>query len=628
MSQETPTEAFAEEAVPRSALPSHHDFDASAAGDPVSEEPQREQEGSSPVRHLIPLVERVATPLRALARAICLVASPSRQPGEAVAAVDAALSPGQGQPKRRRISRKMEPPPGFPVDPVGLELPGRAADSEAQPEVETPPQWIKRRQAIVVFTRHQAARQLLQGHTYEDRKKDARDQFNLLSEDEQERWMAAAREERRAQLSVQASEAVPLAGDNPGNEDIRAVGFLATWNGGWGHHHPTVQQDLRVCAGQGIDAQCSVLRENAHLRAVFDDFRNQMLVFSQRNNFVHMSCCMELSSHSDAKGRVHLHCFMSIPMDERPRRAVGWRTACEFNNKAPGHFVHCFAGRGKRGRARSINEGHFYLQVNKTGMIHRHANYRKNEHYLVMSRWVLDMWRLRKLSHESAIKEIIASRDHATHGVQEVQRQMQLEYDQWSKEQEDIQRRAAVLRPFKPPTAVEQQWLRQYIDVPVDPSASARDHGISASGKRRRYRVLVYDGPSQTGKSERAMHWFTEAKTLRLNCQKVASPCMKEFLYGQHAAIVFEETTWAIMWESRQLFQAGPARVLLGQSQCNEHAYSVWAHAVPFIICSNEFWNGCRDPVAKDWIEKNIYYQYWDCPTWVETPDCMPPTSA
>ena len=571
----------------------------------------------SPMRQLRPLVDRVATPLRALARAICLVASPQRLQGAPVSDGSPVPEAEPHPPKRRRINCKTASPAGFPQMPPILDAGPVVAEEEPASLPQSPAWWMKKRAAITSFTRHQAQRGLLQGASYEDRKKHARTQFNLLSEQEQSQWMAMARAERMSQPRTAAGEAVPPASDSGSKDELRAIGFLGTWNGSWGHTNPTVLQDLATCQGMNVDEKCATLRSNAHLRQVFLDFRDQMQLFSQRNGFIHMSCCMELSGNSECVGRVHLHCFMSLPMDERPRRCAGWREACVFNRTPCSHFVACYGARNKRGRARSVNEGHFYLQVNKTGMIHRHANYRKNEHYLVMSRWILDLWKLRKVTHEAAIKEIIASRDHALQGVQEVRRQMLLEYEQWCKDQEDMVRKTVGLKPFKPATDVEQMWLQQYADSTANLPTGNRD-AADGDCRRRRYRVLVYDGPSRTGKSERAMHWFTEAKTLRLNCQKVASPCMKEFLNGQYAAVVFEETTWAIMWENRQLFQAGPARVLLGQSQCNEHAYSVWVYAVPFIICSNEFWSGCRDAVAKDWIEKNIYYQLWDTPTWQE----------
>jgi hypothetical protein len=111
-----------------------------------------------------------------------------------------------------------------------------------------------------------------------------------------------------------------------------------------------------------------------------------------------------------------------------------------------------------------------------------------------------------------------------------------------------------------------------------------------------------------TGKSERAMHWFTETRTLKLNCQGAKSPNMREFQSGKYDAVLCEETTWRILWENRQLFQAGPWNVQLGQSPCNEHCYSVWCWGVPFMICSNNFWEDCDDPIAREWVEANIVY--------------------
>jgi hypothetical protein len=209
---------------------------------------------------------------------------------------------------------------------------------------------------------------------------------------------------------------------------------------------------------------------------------------------------------------------------------------------------------------------------------------------------------------------MIQSRDRAAHNVQEIDKQEALEYNERCKAEEQRARGVAPLRPFKPPLPAEVAWLAQYANGSLPAEALPAGH---TDNRLRRYRTLVYDGPSRTGKSERATHWFTEARTLKLNCQGVACPNMREFLSGQYDAVLCEETTWRIMWDNRQLFQAGPWRVQLGQSPCNEHCYNVWVWGVPFIICSNNFWQSCDDNTARAWVEANIVYVRWETPTWM-----------
>jgi len=174
----------------------------------------------------------------------------------------------------------------------------------------------------------------------------------------------------------------------------------------------------------------------------------------------------------------------------------------------------------------------------------------------------------------------------------------------WCHEQQKRARKGIALREFLPPVALELQWLAQY--APVQSNHAGAIPKMSAPTARR-FKTLVYDGPSRTGKSERALSWFTEEKTLKLKCQNVLSPNLHEFLTGKYSAILCEECTWQLLWNNKQLFQAAPCVVQLGQSQCNEHCYSVWCWGVPFMVCSSNFWKDSADKVARDWVaEKYI----------------------
>jgi hypothetical protein len=109
-----------------------------------------------------------------------------------------------------------------------------------------------------------------------------------------------------------------------------------------------------------------------------------------------------------------------------------------------------------------VNEGHYYLQAEKHGSIFRAANYRKNEHFQVQARWILSLWRLRKLDRQGARAEAIAGRDRASAIVREIDAVEALEYTARCKAEEQQARGGAPLLPFKPPVASEVLWLAQY----------------------------------------------------------------------------------------------------------------------------------------------------------------------
>ena len=362
------------------------------------------------------------------------------------------------------------------------------------------------------------------------------------------------------------------------------------------------------------------------LQTLFSAFVDAMREASKTCGYVCVSCALEVSLRSADVGRIHLHTFATVSLGQRGHPPM-WNKkphVWEFQGRRPGHIAPCLPGRGVRSRVRAITEGHYYLQAEKIGSVLRWSNYVKHQHFAVQARMVLALWRLRKLETADARREIVASRDKAFQNVLELERQAILEYDEWCVQQEQLARSSSNLRPFKLPRVEEQEWLAQYVTHAQPSEAEPLDAtghqtaSCAARPKLRRYKTLVYDGPSRTGKSERAAHWFTEERTLKLNCQGVAQPNMRPFLSGQFDAVLCEEASWDLLWQNRQLFQAGPHRVQLGQSPCNEHCYSVFCWGVPFMLCSNNFWEGCDNDEAKAWVRANIVYVRWDEPTWQE----------
>ena len=113
----------------------------------------------------------------------------------------------------------------------------------------------------------------------------------------------------------------------------------------------------------------------------------------------HLSCALEASKRATDRGRVHLHAFMTTEDSERKERAAVVAKLVRFENMCASHISPCIPGRGAKSRIRAVNEGHYYLQAEKIGAIWNCANYRKNQHFQVHARWIMSLWRLRKLDH-------------------------------------------------------------------------------------------------------------------------------------------------------------------------------------------------------------------------------------
>ena len=555
------------------------------------------------------------------AAAVRLVARPllhARQSGEPLPAFapstakrSAEVEPAEqtANPMRRRVQGKQSRPDIPRPDPAVDTLAACSTDGSIVAGAGRP-----LRHAQQLYASHLMKTQKLPGKYYEQRRKCARAAWTDLAVDDKERWLAIARGEVEPPQTEPARSPAAL-GDlhsEDAAKEVRAVGMLFTWNGDWG-----LQDDV-VCTmvkehEHDVRTLCVALSEVAPLKAVFQQFWQEVCDAARQTGHCHVSCAMELSTQAVHKGRVHLHAFMSLPLSCRGKAPDPSFRATTFQGKTASHSSPCVPGKGIRSRVRAVNEAHYYLQAEKHGSVRRCANYKKSVHFQVCSRWVLSLWRLRKLDHDAARREAILARDRSHTLVQDIDKQERLEYELWCQEQQKRARKGVALREFLPPVAFELEWLAQYAAVQsIHAGAIPNISGPTL----RRFKTLVYDGPSRTGKSERALSWFTEEKTLKLNCQNVCTPNLHEFLTGKYSAILCEECTWQLLWNNKQLFQAAPCVVQLGQSQCNEHCYSVWCWGVPFMVCSNNFWKDSADKVARDWVEENIYYVRWDSPTW------------
>jgi len=437
--------------------------------------------------------------------------------------------------------------------------------------------------------------------------------FGELPPNEQARWVytkksglqATPKPSDVASIVAKCSQTSPQA--LPGGEQPTQhsqVGFLVTFNGSWGLQDAGVQDTmLELHEVAAVTAKLQLLEGP---KKVFDDFWTQMEAAGERIGLKHVSASMELSTKARAAGRLHLHAFFSF-LGQRTRTGVVL-TSIRFDGQPPSHISLTGGGDGvglaRRGRAGLLHQGHFYLQMRKVGSLHRRTNYAKGVDFPVRLNWILLQWQQRKISHKDARLEVIDSRDKVQRGLQAIEQQERAEAA-LAAEAKMAQVGTPALLPFKQALPLEVEWLRQY---------SALD-GDAPEGRRWRFKCLVYDGPSRTGKTMRAMNWFGRAQTLRLNCQKVVAPSMQRWVSGQHSAILFDEGNWDLVHSNKMLFQAGPEPVELGQSPCGAYVYTVNVFAVPMVVCSNAFWAGC--PAVGDereWLEENIFYVRWDTP--------------
>ena len=388
--------------------------------------------------------------------------------------------------------------------------------------------------------------------------------------------------EREEQLEIEQSEG------SEGHAN-RFRGCLGTWNGDW--FSKNAEWTALVARELPEEDFLQAARETQCLRDLAADFEKVLKLRCQKLGLQKWSFQIEASLKSSDVGRIHIHAFVHT-LDKRVH--CGTRNAWAFRGALP-HMKHC-SGRGMR-VDRLLDRGHYYCQCDKSGHLCRGANYFKYLDFGVEQRWVIALWQLRKLSHTAARKEIIMARGHTNTYLKEIDKVEQLEEEialqQQKAEIDDMLSRSML--PFKIILDVEL-WKMQY----------SKDPTVGSWGSEPRFKFLVMTGPSCYGKTQFAKAVWGLDQTLLVQCQNVTAPCLTNFKRLQHKAVVFDECSTPTIVKNKALFQANSDGVLLGQSQCNEHAYWKFLYGVPLMICCNDWLTGI-EPGSEDekWLLAN-----------------------
>ena len=551
------------------------------------------------LRHDPAAVQEASPHAREEPAAAAAAGPPAAENGVVAVAPEGGVAPTG----RARLKRKQPPPQWY----------WQEVEERAQGlDMEWPVRRAARRAYVTQHCRSHVE-EVRAARGYEERRRLGAEAWAQASNGEKSLWLCHAKAgtlETLMHMPAGTTEAgMGVEGETvqvkPGCTELVARGFLFTWNGAWGKACPQLQELLRqggvapqLPRGVALKTFCETLSRSSELKSVFEGFWEFVCSVAQSIGALHVSAALEVSTRSETPGRLHFHCFLSHPTNRLCLAKHWWRF--RFDNREVGHIQRC--ARTGRGSMVSCAEGHYYLQMRKVGSIMQRTNYVKNRDFAVSSRWPMGQWRVAKLTHEAVKLEVVESRHRVLAALAEIAGVEAAEANVRATRQEEVLSRGLALRPFKEASPQEQQWLAQY------------KGGVAPL---LRYKVLVYDGPSRLGKSQRAEHWFGAAETLTVNCQDVSQPNLRAWLSGvSYKAILYDEGDWRLVWGNRKLMQAGPKGVLLAQSACNQHAYSVLVHGVPMMLTSNGFWRGCDDDEARDWVETNIVYIRIAEPTW------------
>jgi hypothetical protein len=447
---------------------------------------------------------------------------------------------------------------------------------------------------------------------YSQKRSIVQEEWKKLQEGEKANWKYAASQNRSLfPLPLQDDE---LQGCRPLpvgvtastiSEGTKTTGMLLTWHGDWGMQDEKVQEAVTVCVT--IEHLSRVLAGMCFYKELGDTFFQFCTSRSIKLGFSQVSVAVEHCLKGDVASRVHLHCYVS---GGRHRLSHASFEILEFQDVRVSHVA--FTGYGAKNKDTSedkkssaqckfnsgrCNEAHYYLQFEKIGLLHQQSNHLKFIDFAVPARWIMNQYKQRKMTAETAASEIIGCRDRCRGSIAELEFQVakQIELTNERKETAAKAQMKRAMRPFnkKPPAITE--WLGQY-DRPDE-------HMLF------RFKPLVLDGETRFGKTSWALSFFGAESTLQVNCQNITAPNLLSWRRqcDQYSAILFDEGSWKLIFENKMLFQAGPASVDLGQSATNCNAYKVFVYAIPMIICSNDFWKDIDD-AGRKYLASNIIY--------------------
>jgi hypothetical protein len=519
---------------------------------------------------------------------------------------------------RRRIKGKMAAPVAYQVAYL---LVNNTISGEKMYLVN------KQNEERYINTRRANMRANGDGNLYYKLRRDIRMEWLTKTHEQKAAWLTSM---QLAQEALLVAETVPwmlaeFRGDRM-TAGLRKVleiapACLFTFNNGW----LLDQEDWCALVRQLQDCPAELelqARRREDTMALFDRFCKQTDCFAKWAGWQHWSVALEISLESESLGRVHLHAFAHFK--EANFQLARKTLRYGFDNTVPNR-VWCKGIRGAGGRDKAIRNGHYYLQAPKIGQICMQTTWPKFTKMMVNCSAVKELWRKRKISTRDAKVEVVQCRDRTPGCLREIEDTMQAEYRinadaAWKKQCKGWGDSTA-----KEPSIVELQWMEQFrfkcssSSLRLTPAAVALEAVPQAMEvcRQRRFKLLIYDGPSGFGKTERAARWFGSDKTLTIQCKDISSPNLRDWQCGDFESMVFDEGNWELVSSNRALFQAGPRPIQMAQSQCNDRCYTLHVDACPMIVTSNEFWKGCNDWGAYEWITQNSVYIYIDCKQYI-----------
>jgi hypothetical protein len=391
---------------------------------------------------------------------------------------------------------------------------------------------------------------------------------------------------------------LPLSGEEKLLETkvLRHKSVLMTYQGDWG-----LFSLPGLVSSAPVDDAASALRDHPPVLALF---REALAFFDDLKGDRHVSqyaLSLELCARSwvDSHAiRLHLHAWILKETSTLGLDELRFKGSMAFVNFAAQSFL---AGRGARSVASSY-AGAFYLSVRKIGYVLAASTLEAFKHYVVKDYWVTTLYMLGKISGSVAKDLFLRCVTRAEANIR------QLEYVQQQREsiedaREQLENEHLILRSQRPfrTLPVVVAWLQHF---------SVADS---------RYKFLVLDGPSQTGKTRFARSLSCPPSSVFYADCSSGPPDLRDFSRRTHKLIVMDEMSPETAVSIKKVMQASNDGCVLGVSPTMQHAYKVNTFRTRIVVCTNTWASrmGSLDRVQQEWLSANSYYVFVESPLYL-----------
>lgn len=298
--------------------------------------------------------------------------------------------------------------------------------------------------------------------------------------------------------------------------------------------------------------------------------------------------------------RVHAHLWLQLKMKTFHISEAVVCGSTPFINWTTLAYM---AGASSRSMAASM-AGSFYCCVPKLSTIVSETTAYAWVDYPVKDMWITSLYAAGKISSDVAEAGYLKTVSRAQQNISqlafvEASRRKVAQQAAWELNESILRSKQ---KPWKPIPRV-QQWRDQY------------------SGFRSRYKFLVLDGPSSTGKTRYALDQYHIGQMLYTDCS-MGIPNLREFDSDKHCAILFDELSPRAALTLKKCLQASNDTVQLGASPTMSHAYSLHLFKVAMVICCNNWQEQLVSLTTSEveWLTTNCFYVAVDGPLWLDEP--------